>query len=611
MRTRHLFVGQFQTLAAGATTLLLGASALAAPVTPPVDAGTLLREQPRPAPAGAATGAASGRIGVPPGEPGSNQRSGGPASPEATVRVKVFQLKGDITVFSRGALSELLSAYLERPLSLAELQQAAQAVTRLYRDQGYFLARAYLPQQDVTEGTVVVVVNEGMLDADHGISVPTEGLRLRSHIALDVMRHVSATGKPLRLEEIERGLLLLNDIPGLTASANLERGSSPGTLRMAVNLQEAAALQGYAMADNHGGRYTGLQRLTLGLLLNGWLGQREQFTLQMTQAPQSAGGRMGFLRLGYSQGIGVSGLRMGLIYSDVRYVVGQEFRSLDYKGSAQELTSNLRYPLIRSRSTNFITHASYSRKALRDEAAHVRISDKRVELLSAGFALDIADGLAGGGSNQINAMVSGGKLDLGRLAASLAADQAAGGGRATQGGFNKLSWNLQRLQRISPQLSLAVQLNGQNANKGLDSSERFQLGGPGGVRGYPAGEASGDNGMRGSLEARYDAGRLADAAEFAFQAFYDWGRIRSRNSAVASSSPAPSNPPASGTLTSPTAYSLQSVGVGLVVYAPQAWELRAQWARQMGGNPTAGLQGRNADGSTKQEQLWLNISMPI
>ncbi|PTT79078.1 hypothetical protein DBR42_22115, partial [Pelomonas sp. HMWF004] len=475
------------------------------------------------------------------------------------MRVKVFQLQGDITAFSRDELSQLLSAYLERPLSLAELQQAAQAVTRLYRDQGYFLARAYLPQQDVTEGTVVVVVNEGVLDPDHGIAVPTEGLRLQPHIALDVMRHVAANGKPLRLEEIERGLLLLNDIPGLTASANLERGSSPGTLRMAVNLQEAAALQGYAMADTHGGRYTGVQRLTMGLLLNGWLGRSEQFTLQMTQAPPSAGGRMGFLRLGFSQGIGASGLRMGLTYSDVRYVVGQEFRSLNYQGSAQELTSQLRYPLIRSRSTSFTAQAAYSRKAMRDEAAQVRLSDKRVDLLSAGLGLELTDGWAGGGSNQINAMVSGGTLDLGRIPASLAADQAAGG-RATQGSFEKLSWSLQRLQRISPQLSLAVQLNGQNASKGLDSSERFQLGGPGGVRGYPAGEASGDNGMRGSLEARYAAGRIADVAEFGFQAFYDWGRIRSRNSGAATPVPAPSNPPASATSPLPNAYSLQSVG---------------------------------------------------
>ena len=54
-------------------------------------------------------------------------------------------------------------------------------------------------------------------------------------------------------------------------------------------------------------------------------------------------------------------------------------------------------------------------------------------------------------------------------------------------------------QRLDLQILGSMQL----ANKNLDSSEKFTLGGIGGVRAYPSGEASGDEGRKISFDLKY------------------------------------------------------------------------------------------------------------
>ncbi len=90
----------------------------------------------------------------------------------------------------------------------------------------------------------------------------------------------------------------------------------------------------------------------------------------------------------------------------------------------------------------------------------------------------------------------------------------------TEGGFTKVNLDLARVQAVTEHLSLFGRLSAQWADKNLDSSERFGLGGPSGVRAYPTGEAYGDEGWLLQLEARYAIGK------FVPYVFYDAGAIR-------------------------------------------------------------------------------------
>ena len=177
------------------------------------------------------------------------------------------------------------------------------------------------------------------------------------------------------------------------------------------------------------------------------------------------------------------------------YSVGEELANLRAEGTAQTWTGNARYPLIRSRERSLFATAAYDRKTLYNEAAGSATSDKLVDVATTGLDLEQSDAFAGGGYTYAGLSFSAGQLDLGRNAASLSSDQGTGGAH-TQGSFQKFNWHAARLQRATEKLSFALLTSGQFASANLDSAERFQLGGPSGVRAYPTGEASGDEGVR-------------------------------------------------------------------------------------------------------------------
>jgi hemolysin activation/secretion protein len=73
----------------------------------------------------------------------------------------------------------------------------------------------------------------------------------------------------------------------------------------------------------------------------------------------------------------------------------------------------------------------------------------------------------------------------------------------TNGPFTRFYYNFNRLQRLNDRSSLSLALTGQLANKNLNSSEQFSLGGAYGVRAYPQGEAYGDEGHLATVELRH------------------------------------------------------------------------------------------------------------
>jgi hemolysin activation/secretion protein len=97
-----------------------------------------------------------------------------------------------------------------------------------------------------------------------------------------------------------------------------------------------------------------------------------------------------------------------------------------------------------------------------------------------------------------------------------------------------------------------VAVQGQYASKNLTSAEKFSLGGPTGVRGYPIGEALGDNGAIVTVEYRHQLPDLGTKIPLFGSVFYDWGKVRFNRSGSPLATPA-----------TPTTQTLSSVGIGL------------------------------------------------
>lgn len=497
------------------------------------------------------------------------------------VWVKRFELAGNQLIASERLQAEL-TPFTGRSLSLAELQAAAAKVAEAYAQEGW-LVRCYLPPQDVTEGLVRLQIVEARFG---GARLEGGSTRFEAARALAMVEAQQAVAVPLRLPALDRALLLLDDLPGLSASGSLAAGEREGDTQLALRLSDTPLLGGEAGLDNGGARSTGTARLNASLSLNGFFGRGDLLGAHLSHSHGSD-----YLRLSASLPVGLQGWRIGTQLSALRYrLVGSEFEALQASGSSQTWGLNASYPLLRGRARNLMLQLSAEQRRFDNRANGAVTTRYDSAQLSAGLSGNLFDDWGGGGVSQAGLIISRGRLDLGR-SPSFAADAQT---LNSHGGFGKLRYSLSREQRLGGALSAYLGLIGQWSGNNLDSSEKFYLGGPDGVRAYPASEAGGRSGQLLNAELRSQFGGAWRAS-----AFYDWGQVslNAHNDFVG----APQL----------NRYGLKGAGLSLAWTGPQALELRATLARRIGVNPGAGSNGRDQDGTLHRNRLWLQASLPF
>jgi hemolysin activation/secretion protein len=219
------------------------------------------------------------------------------------------------------------------------------------------------------------------------------------------------------------------------------------------------------------------------------------------------------------------------------------------------------------------------------------VETRRIDLTRIGLQGDWRDTLLGGGLNTFNIGFSSGKLKI-EQAALAAADQAAGGAD-TLGTFGKTNLDYLRLQTLTDNINLLGSISAQFASRNLPSAEKMSLGGPNGgtgVRAYPGGEAAGDEGYVGTLEARYTnpAWRVGGASSIV-SAFYDFGGI------TTSKNPLP------GVAGGANSRKLQGAGVGLTLGKEGDFIVRATLAWRIGND-------KPLSDADRSPRVWLQAS---
>jgi len=415
-------------------------------------------------------------------------------------------------------LAALLADLVGKELDLAALNAAAERITRHYRARGFFVARAYLPAQEIKNGTVEIAVLEGRLgkvSIDNGSMVASSAI---AHYFAD-LREGSAIVGP----DLERGLLLVNGLPGVDVQSTLRPGASVGTTDLDVRVSGQRQLDTSLSVDDYGNRFTGAWRFGGQVTLNSPLARGDALSVRAYASGE--GYRYG--RLAYQSPVGGSGLQLGGALSTMRYQVGEDFADLGAHGKADIASIYAFYPVVRSRLANVKIQTDVDHKSLDDfvDSALVR-SNKRLDVFMLGLSGDLTDELGGGGLNVWSVTYTSGHL--GMDSASRALDAA---GHDTGGRYDKLSFAASRLQRLGiadDRWSLMLQISGQSARKNLDSSEKFAVGGPKGVRAYPQGESPVDDGWLGSVELRCNVTEAWQVASF-----FDAGGGRANHSALA------------------------------------------------------------------------------
>ena len=510
-------------------------------------------------------------------------------SSEEKTLIKSFKFEGDIKAFSASDLQNLLLDLNGKSLTFDQMQLAADRIKDFYNAKGFFLAQAIIPKQEIKDGILIILINEGKLDSKEPYKINKKDLRISEQRVKAYMDE--ALKDNFLKESVERGLLNINDNPGVRTSLTLEPGIDPGSTKMILDVNEGPLVQGYGSVDNYGNRYTGDLRATASIDFNNPTGIGDQIGILGTKAIE---GDLELKKIFYNFPIGSDGLRGGAFYSVVDFKIGKELKTNPIStGKAENANLNLKYPIYRSSAESLLTNFNYDKKYLYNTSTGSVTSDKELDNYTLGLTYQKIDQFFGGGYTQANINFTRGDLDLSKVPSSLSGDQTTTGYK-TNGSFNKQNIQLSRIQQLPEKFTLNFVADAQFSSKNLDTSEKMSLGGPTGVRAYPTGEASGDEGYRYSLDLRYGLGNFPYFGDVTPLIFYDYGRIKQFK-----------NKGASTTAVANNEYSLSGYGLGLEAVNSNNFSLKFIAAHTNGGNPGASTQGNDSDGRSDNTRYWI------
>jgi hemolysin activation/secretion protein len=251
------------------------------------------------------------------------------------------------------------------------------------------------------------------------------------------------------------------------------------------------------------------------IALNSPAGKGEQYTLGLMD---STGTQYG--RAGVSFPVGLNGARLGMNASFMAYTViagGGVISNIH--GTSNTAGIDLSYPLVRSQQANLFLSGGISNKRFDNYSGDNVTRRLESNSLTVSGSGNWIDGYLGGGSNQGSLSVTAGAIRL-KDSLTILTDQSASGPKVDNG-FNKVNGSFSRTQAVRDWLSLLLSVSGQYAWKNLDSSEKFYLGGPTGVRAYPVSEGGGTNGLLDTVELRMKLPR-----GWELRLFHDHGRVK-------------------------------------------------------------------------------------
>ena len=421
------------------------------------------------------------------------------------ILIESFIFKGN-EAFSTDQLITELGDTAGKQYDLADLQTFAVNITLFYRNNFYPFARAYLPEQKIENGELIIQIIEG----NYG-DIRTTGYENFLDRALEFLSPLKS-GEIIEGKLLERTTLILDDQPAVKSEPIISPGQLFGQGDLIVKISRESDFYGNIGTDNHGSRFTGEKRARLNLSYDSPFVFGDQINLRTFYTEEDTW----FGNLEYSAPIGSSGLRGNISHIHTDYIIGESFASLDAYGMARISQLGVSYPILRSQVANLNLLANYQYKLLNDVTNSTSTNtNKFSNVVPVALAFDIRDNFHGSAITYGTITFTRGELNLD--ASLLSTDSST---TKTEGYFTKLNLDVARMQYITTNLNAFLKASFQRANKNLDSSESFGLGGSDGVRAFPSGEGYGDEGWNTKVELRYNINY------FSPYVFYDVGHVR-------------------------------------------------------------------------------------
>lgn len=438
--------------------------------------------------------------------------------------LKDIQLEG-VTAYPQTELAKIYEGYIGTEIRLTDIYAISQSITRKYRDDGYLITQSVIPQQTIDDGIVTIRVVEGYIDQvfvrDDSDSLAAQRLRGLA----DQLKK----SNPLKAEDLERWLLLVNDLPGVGARSII----SPS--QTAVGGADITIIPTYDpyefsfAVDNYGSKFLGPVQLSAAAQFNNLFNVADMIKAQFVTTPTND--ELIYGAVSYDMPINDYGTRLALDFTHSDTEPGHTLEIFEVEGYSTNLGLEVTHPFVRSRNQNLFGSLRFDYRMLSSENIVDSVDrDETVPAIRAGVDYNVFDNLWRPAVNEMSFTVSHG-LDI--FNASQKGDNTLTRANGDPQ-YTKAELELSRLQTLTSNVNLLMGVRGQLADGPLLSSEEFGVGGRSFGRGYDSSEIIGDHGVAAKLEVQWNNPVSSDLFNnYQLFGFYDVGRVWNDDETVA------------------------------------------------------------------------------
>ena len=508
-----------------------------------------------------------------------------PVDGEQTVQIKNFQFSGN-KLLTDQELQSIVEKWKGRTLTFEDLQNVITDIQEYYSSKNR-IGKALLPEQEIKDGIVSIKIIEGVLG-----DVVVEQTSPKPRMAVETVKKYFKGEKDsayIDTKDLQRKIFILNDLAGVNATGTYEQGKKEGESNFKVTLQDTPFFKGEVVAANYGSKSTGSNQALANLSFNNISGIGDLFTVNGIKSSGSD-----YVQGSYAVPILYDGLKLALNASKLNYQTLSSFSSTNQsKGDAKTYGANFTYPVFRTDRASVNAKVGYETKDYLNTnvLTAATISDYKIDNMIAGLNGFLYN-------NDQSSISYNANVTFGRLKINDAAQETSDNTSAkTKGSFEKLAFNISRNQTLTDlkNTNWLISVDGQTANKNLNSSEQMSLGGPYAVRAYPTGQGSGSQGVILKTELQYPYDK-----NLTFGPFLDVGFIKQYINTYTDWQ---------GSTRAKNDYSLAATGI-TGTYKYNEFNVNGTLAYRIGDNPLRTSTGEqlNADNDYKRVQAWIRAS---
>jgi hemolysin activation/secretion protein len=431
--------------------------------------------------------------------------------------LRSVEIEGN-NVYDDSLLSSYFAPLIGQNVTLLDVYNAANEISKHYRGNGYVLTQVVVPPQTIDSGNITIRIVEGYIDEIIVESKTESGMALE--MIADMADHIKEGGA-ININSLERYLLLINDLPGVSARSIISASPTKVGAADLTIIVDRAAVSGIVYADNYGSKYIGPWTFGAAVTANSPLDINDALTGQVVYSPGNKY-ELAYGGLNYDLPVNTYGTRVNLGGSITK--TDPDIKLFDITGKSTLYTLGIMHPFIRSRSQTLYGRLFFD---WRDVESHNNIERKRednLRVLRAQANYIFSDTLFKAAYTDTTLTVSKG-LDV--FSASKKNDRDMSRTKADPQ-FTKAELTIKRLENLYGNLNFSIAAQGQLSADKLPSSEEFGVGGFYSGRGYDPSEIVGEHGVSTQLELQYNIpnnGADMYLTNSQFYGFYDIGKI--------------------------------------------------------------------------------------